>query len=211
MIFVGHLIFGCSTQMKTSSNWHNAIDANLLFQLYGNKEWYTCENLPEGFTPYTVYSHANGVTSEKAKYRAEPNVSMLSNIFPQSAHITLQPGDMLINPPFSWHAIKVDQMAISLSLRGDKEDVISWLAYRYFDGNIDHPMLLSFSHFFYAYSYTKKTWSKWNPLYNLGQFCWNGLLYLTPKAILITYYNFAKNAVIMRKNLGDNFEKYAAE
>ena len=153
--YPGHLIFGCSEEMKVSSNWHNAIDANLLFQLHGNKEWYTLENLPEDFAPYTVYSHSNGVTSKVSRLKkGEPDLDRLSEIFPQAAHITLQPGDMLINPPFSWHAIKVDQFAVSLSLRGDKEDVLSWIAYRYFDGNIDHPMLLCFSHFFYKYTYT---------------------------------------------------------
>ena len=206
--YPGHLIFGCSEEMKVSSNWHNAIDANLLFQLYGNKEWYTCENLPEEFTPFTVYSHANSVTSAKSKFRTEPNQAKLLDIFPQAAHLTLQPGDMLINPPFSWHAIKVDQMSISLSLRGDKEDVISWLAHRYFDGNIDHPMLLSFSHFFYKYHYTNLQWSKWNPFYNLGQFCYAGLLYYSPKAILIAYRDFAEKAVEMRKNVAEYFSRY---
>lgn len=37
--YPGHVIFGCSDKLKVSSNWHNAIDANLLFQLYGKKEW----------------------------------------------------------------------------------------------------------------------------------------------------------------------------
>ena len=101
-----------------------------------------------------MYSHSNGVTSRVSRLKHEPDVDRLSEIFPQAAHITLRPGDMLINPPFSWHAIKVDQFAVSLSLRGDKEDVLSWIAYRYFNGNIDHPMLLCFSHFFYKYTYT---------------------------------------------------------
>ena len=48
----------------TTSNNSNAIDANLLFQLYGNKEWYTCENLPEGFAPLQVANHANSVVPE---------------------------------------------------------------------------------------------------------------------------------------------------
>ena len=143
--------------MKVSSNWHNAIDANLLFQLYGTKEWYTCENLPKDFAPLQVSTHANSVVPAEDKLNVKPNIirvhRRLNNLFEEVAHITLQPGDMLINPPFSWHAIKVDQMSISLSLRGDKEDVISWLACRYFGGNLDHPLLLTFQSFFMEYNY----------------------------------------------------------
>merc|ERR1711907_242705 len=76
--YPGHVIFGCSNKMKVSSNWHNAIDANLLFQLYGNKEWYTCENLPEGFAPLQVANHANSVVPEEDKLNMKPNITRVT-------------------------------------------------------------------------------------------------------------------------------------
>lgn len=78
-----------------------------------------------------MVTHANAVVPDDLRLkesastpRLESKVTRaLSEVFPQAAHVTLEAGDMLINPPFSWHAIKVDQMSISLSLRGDKQDV----------------------------------------------------------------------------------------
>lgn len=210
--YPGHVIFGCSNKMKVSSNWHNAIDANLLFQLYGNKEWYTCEKLPEGFAPYQVAAHAFGVVTEDVKLAETFNnhkvQRKLNDIFPQSAHLTLQPGDMLINPPFSWHAIKVDQMSISLSLRGDKEDVISWLAYRYFDGNVDHPLMLCFSYFFHEYRYMRLSWSSWNLVANAGQMLLVSLAFMSPRVIMIAYINFARKCIETRKQIAEYFDRY---
>ena len=91
-------------------------------------ERYTRETLPAGFSPYPVVTHASTVVPTEYRLgEGYPSSSKLSKeldkVFPQAAHVTLEAGDMLINPPFSWHAIKVDQMSISLSLRGDKQDV----------------------------------------------------------------------------------------
>ena len=124
--------------------------------------------------------------TQEDKLNMKPNITRvtrkLNDIFENCAHVTLQPGDMLINPPFSWHAIKVDQMSISLSLRGDKEDVVSWLACRYFGGNLDHPLLLTFSSFFMEYNYMKLKWSNWNYLFNFGQWA---LLSLAFKYVIV--------------------------
>ena len=49
--YPGHVIFGSTNETEVSTSWHNAIDANLLFQLCGQKLWYTMEKLPEGQYP----------------------------------------------------------------------------------------------------------------------------------------------------------------
>jgi len=159
--YSGHLIFGACDELQTSSPWHNAVDANLLFQLHGEKHWYTMEQLPEGFQPLPVTTHANTVINEKA----EENVACLdknieyyktahdTKLFESGTKIVLRPGDMLINPPFSWHAIKIDQFSISLSLRGDREDVCYWIGQKYFNGQLNNPLFLTFSYLFNAYSY----------------------------------------------------------
>ena len=142
----------------------NVLNYFLVFDRCGTKEWFTIKHLPDGFKPYTLNSYANTVNSKE--WTCE------SDLFLIAAHVTLQPGDMLIIPPYSWHAIKQKEMSMTLSLKGDKEDVISWLAYRYFDGNVDHPMLLSFSHYFY--NYTKLALSTWNPIYIIRNFFYSG-------------------------------------
>ena len=37
---------------------------------------------------------------------------------------------------------------------------------------------------------------------------WSGMLYFTPKAILIQYYNFAVKASEMRKSVTEYFSRY---
>jgi len=51
-------------------------------------------------------------------------------------------------------------------------------------------------------------WSRWNPVKNLGTFMWSGMLYFTPKAILIQYYNFAVKASEMRNSVSEYFDRY---
>ena len=214
--YPGHVIFGCSETLKVSSNWHNAIDANLLFQLYGNKEWYTCENLPKGFTSYPVVTHANAVVPDEMRLEESPSAPRLeskvtralSTVFPQAAHVTLEAGDMLINPPFSWHAIKVDQMSISLSLRGDKQDVIMWLAHRYFNGDVDHPLLLCFSHLFFEYNYVKFKWSSWNILYNAGQYALLKMVESSQDAKIKAQKYMAKKLLDIRLSVQEYCDKY---
>ena len=58
--YPGHMIFGSTNETEVSTSWHNAIDANLLFQLCGRKMWYTMEKLPPGRYPVQVAPRAPG-------------------------------------------------------------------------------------------------------------------------------------------------------
>ncbi len=152
----GHVIFGSTRTRQTTTGWHNAVDANLLFQLHGTKELYSIERLPPPFHPvgigaYTYLVERDGPGPAAARGEGE------ERLFEVAASFTLGPGDMLINTPYSWHAVRIDGFNVSLSLRGDRADVMAWLAFRYFDGDIDHPLLASFANLFEAVTYGTPT------------------------------------------------------
>ncbi|MEM7156940.1 MAG: hypothetical protein AAF799_29080 [Myxococcota bacterium] len=150
----GHIIFGSSTQRQTTTGWHNAIDANLLFQLHGRKGWYSIERLPESFVPVAISNFTYLVRRDREgaslAVEHDDDERELQDL---AAQVVLEAGDMLINTPYSWHSVWIDGFSLSLSLRGDRADVMAWLAYRYFDGNIDDPMLATFGSLFDTVSY----------------------------------------------------------
>ncbi|MCA9709879.1 MAG: hypothetical protein KDK70_28835, partial [Myxococcales bacterium] len=153
----GHVIFGSTSRRQTTTGWHNAVDANLLFQLHGTKDLYSIEQLPPTFHPVGIGAYTFLVERERSGSGAARRDDDQQHLFEISACVTLRPGDMLINTPYSWHAVRIDGFNISLSLRGDRADVMAWLAFRYFDGNIDHPMLASFANLFEAVTYGTPT------------------------------------------------------
>ena len=174
--YPGHVIFGSTNETEVSTSWHNAIDANLLFQLCGSKEWYTMEGLPADQYAIQVAPHAHGVVNSKGV--VYPNFDMaVTEVFKHNedwtadmdnaaTHFTLYPGDLLINPPFSWHAIKINQTSVSLSLRGDTNDVLVWIAGKYFNGDINNPLLACFATLFNPYyepfiQNTLDSWLEW--------------------------------------------------
>ena len=144
----GHVIFGSARVPQITTSWHNAIDANLLFQLHGSKDWYSIEQLPAGFHPVAIsnftYLVAQQGEGEGRSTLVDRGDEHERSLLERSAHAVLRAGDMLINTPYSWHAVRIDGFNLSLSLRGDRADVMAWLAFRYFGGQIDHPMLASF-------------------------------------------------------------------
>ena len=150
----GHVIFGSSTQKHTTTGWHNAIDANLLFQLHGRKGWYSIERLPDSFVPVAIsnFTYLVRRDHEDASLVVEHDEDE-RELQDLAAHVVLEAGDMLINTPYSWHSVWIDGFNLSLSLRGDRADVMAWLAYRYFGGNIDDPMLATFGSLFDTVTY----------------------------------------------------------
>ena len=150
----GHVIFGSSTRKHTTTGWHNAIDANLLFQLQGRKGWYSIEGLPDSFVPVAISNFTYLVRRDRAgaslAVEHDDDERELQDL---AAEVVLEAGDMLINTPYSWHSVWIDGPSLSLSLRGDRADVMAWLAYRYFGGNIDDPMLATFGSLFDTVSY----------------------------------------------------------
>jgi hypothetical protein len=81
--YPGHVIFGSTNETEVSTSWHNAIDANLLFQLCGQKLWYTMEKLPEGQYPAAWKSTAG---------LSPPNFSTL-----ELGHIDVDSADLWTN------------------------------------------------------------------------------------------------------------------
>lgn len=148
----GHVIFGATSRLQTTTGWHNAIDANLLFQLHGTKHWYTIEQLPPELRPVAI-SNFTYIVEREGAGRAIDRDEDERVLNERSAHAVIRPGDMLINTPYSWHAVQIDGPSLSLSLRGDRADVMAWLAFRYFGGHIDHPMLASFGSLFDTVTY----------------------------------------------------------
>ena len=166
----GHVIFGCTDEVAPTTTWHNGISANLLFQMAGEKLWWSAEELPEGFTSMSIqaYTHA---AMQKEVFFSEKTLPFGDDsndiLYERFSHQVLRPGDMLINPPFSWHAIKIDQRSISLSVHGDRNDALAWIAYRYFDGDFDHPLFCSLCNFFWSHEYVDGSKPSVNP--NIGQ------------------------------------------
>lgn len=154
----GHVIFGASDELGTTTGWHCAIGANLVFQLAGEKLWWSSERLPSGYVPLSIGSfvHAVGETDGfNAPERAFPTVVRDRDpaLYDAFEPLVLRPGDLLINPPFSWHAVRIDQRSITLSIRGDRNDALAWVAYRYFDGDFEHPLFVSLCNFFWTARY----------------------------------------------------------
>lgn len=149
----GHVIFGSSRTRQTTTGWHNAVDANLLFQLHGTKHLSSIERLPPTFHPVGIGAYTYLVERDRPGAAPAYDDEAEAHLFEISACFTLGPGDMLINPPYSWHAVEIDGFNISLSLRGDRADVMAWLAFRYFDADIDHPLLASFANLFEVVTY----------------------------------------------------------
>ncbi len=147
----GHVIFGSTTRRQATTGWHNAMDANLLLQLHGTKEWYSLEQLPPPFHPVGIGTFTMLVDREGSSLSRDEDEQR--ELFDVAAHVTVGPGDMLINPPLSWHAVEIDGFNLSLSFRGDRSDVMAWLAYRYFGGRIDHPFMASFGSLFDSVTY----------------------------------------------------------
>lgn len=149
----GHVIFGSTRRRQTTTGWHNAVDANLLFQLHGPKDLYSIERLPPTFLPVGIGPYTYLVERHRAGNTVARGSDDERELFDLAVRFTLRPGDMLINTPYSWHAVEIEEFNVSLSLRGDRADVVAWLAFRYFDGNIDHPFLASFANLFEAMTY----------------------------------------------------------
>jgi hypothetical protein len=213
--YPGHVIFGSCDRLDTSSDWHGAIDANLVFQLHGRKEWFTIERLPSTFSPKSAAWHAYAVDrrlfySDSGFDPKDPikvPLEISEKLFEIASHVTLTPGDLLINPPFFWHAIKIDQPSISLSLRGDREDVCAWVGHRYFDGRMDDPMFLCFAHLFMRYHYMDPGNVKRMGVVRrmIGAL----LTGLFPDLIKLAYTRASRRILAQRKRLDECFKTYS--
>ncbi len=96
----GHMFFGYSTQQygeprngAVGSDWHMFPTLNMFVMVAGKKKWSTRPpELGEQFREYDkLFSTSSG--------REAPGLDFESDV------IYLEPGDVLVNPPFEWHKV----------------------------------------------------------------------------------------------------------
>ena len=118
----GSNIFVC--RGDNGSKYHCANEVNLFFQVYGRKEWffvhprYTSAMDPLFTMPKGNY-FASGVN-----WGEQPNNVPIGRTM-------LNPGDVLINPPWWWHWVKNETTTIGIATR--------WLAWKHRFGT-DNPL-----------------------------------------------------------------------
>lgn len=109
---------------NSQTGLHNAHADNLFVQVYGEKEWvlYPNDFMPIIDPPSTT-SGTHRVAPKRGKY-GQPfdpfkpdyeDYPMFKHI--DGYHVVLQPGDILYNPPYMWHAVKNRTENIGLGYR----------------------------------------------------------------------------------------------
>tara|TARA_Y100001954_G_scaffold98133_1_gene106938 strand:- start:401 stop:994 length:594 start_codon:yes stop_codon:yes gene_type:complete len=96
---------------RTSTQMHCAIGSNLFIQIYGRKKWWIYSNkyspLLEPIVDRSVFfrSKENGEKPEGKFQKAD------------GWTVTLEPGDILYNPPFFWHQTRSIDINIGVGFR----------------------------------------------------------------------------------------------
>jgi hypothetical protein len=144
----------------TGTEIHCAMGVNAFKMLAGTKKWWL---LPPSQTPYLRPTlDANGFSS-RSKERvgihngtATPSIQKLTRYT-----VTLRPGDVLINPPWFWHAVEN-------TLSGDQEGLIVGVPTRYLVDSawpaIKNDWFLTFNSFLVA-----RTQLEGGSLMNIGE------------------------------------------
>ncbi|EGB03837.1 hypothetical protein AURANDRAFT_67687 [Aureococcus anophagefferens] len=197
--YPGHIIFGSANDTIVSSSWHNAIDANLLFQLCGDKLWHTTEEVPSDVTPFLVFPSASGWFHKNQLIKGGRPWPMEIDASDHVSQVVLHAGDLLINPPYSWHAVKIQGPSVSLSVRGDKADVMTWMSYKYFAGNVNHPILMAFAVYLDDfYNYKKLSESTVARFFKM----------IFPNLVKTAYALFQAKSIRIHNALRDKFQQY---
>ncbi|MEM7530535.1 MAG: cupin-like domain-containing protein [Chloroflexota bacterium] len=116
-------LFGCQLFMggaKTGTSWHHASGWNFFFNVYGEKQWFMAHPTmtpwiygrmhPSGSAGMTKVDHNKPARAQIAKFPLYRHVPVYS--------IVLQPGDVLVVPPWWWHAItNISSATIAVSTR----------------------------------------------------------------------------------------------
>lgn len=96
---------------QTSTSIHSALGSNLFVQLYGRKKWYIYD------TKYTPL--LSPIVDRSIFFRSKSNAEKPSGEFAhaQGWEVTLEPGDILYNPPFFWHQTRNFGITIGVGIR----------------------------------------------------------------------------------------------
>ena len=115
--------FGCQLFLggpKTGTSWHNASGWNFFFNVYGNKKWFFVHPSvspwiygrlhPSGSVGLSDVDHTRAAAEQESEfplYKYSPVYEVLLN-----------PGDVLVVPPWWWHAVSnVSDATIAVSTR----------------------------------------------------------------------------------------------
>ena len=98
-----HFFLGGS---KTGVPWHCASNLNLFFNIYGKKHWHFAHP-QHSFWMYGLVhksgSYADSPVDHTKPAKDQPKFPLYANVPVYQA--VLSPGDVLLNPPWWWHAI----------------------------------------------------------------------------------------------------------
>lgn len=120
--FFTQMFMGLSS---TGTTVHCAIGVNIFRQIAGRKKWYF---LPPSQTPYVypkLYTNGYSATSKTIQDSHKGQLTPWFNKLERYT-TTLEPGDLLINPPWWWHAVENfaedDELVIGCPTRFDSPE-----------------------------------------------------------------------------------------
>lgn len=121
-----HLFIGGS---KTGTNFHCANNLNIFFNVHGRKEWFFAHPR-HSFWMYGLLHKTGGYGDSPVDHRVpaaeQPDLPLYARVPVYSA--VLEPGDVLINPNWWWHAVNnLTDATIACAVR--------WTPYRIEDTN----------------------------------------------------------------------------
>ena len=97
---------------NTGSSLHCAVGGNFFFNIYGHKRWLLID--PK-YTPYLSSTPAHDFSFVISGEDAENPSELLQKI--PRYEIVLEPGDVLFNPPWWWHAVHNEDFTIACAVR----------------------------------------------------------------------------------------------
>lgn len=119
IIFAGVQLF-MGVHRKSGTDWHCAGNINMNYQLRGSKKWYFIHPEHTWFIYPVVTDHMMFCASFVP---VGADAEFHDRYFPLYPYIPrleaiMEPGDILLNPPWYWHAIEsLDDVSVSVSTR----------------------------------------------------------------------------------------------
>lgn len=98
--------------VTTGSSLHCAVGGNFFFNIYGHKRWILID--PK-YTPYLSSTPAHNFSFVISGEDVENPSELLQKI--PKYEIILEPGDVLFNPPWWWHAVHNEDFTIACAIR----------------------------------------------------------------------------------------------
>ena len=117
--FAGVQLF-IGVHRKSGTDWHCAGNINVNYQLEGRKKWYFIHPHHTWFMYPIITDHmmfCGSFVPVSAGAEFQDRYFPLYNLCPRMEAV-MEPGDILLNPPWYWHAIEsLDDVSVSASTR----------------------------------------------------------------------------------------------